>query len=407
MATSKIIIRKNKIKQNNNYPIALRVSKEDKSTYITLRYDCKENQWEKGASRFNKNYPNYRRINKILGEIEDKADRLLKYLELDNECFSVQDFVSLYKENKEIEKKKRTSLLIPYFNEIIEDLRKSNKIGNAKIYNDTKNSFVKFLGSEHKDFTNRKLTLRVLNKYHVYLSPNYSDGGISIRFRTLRAVFNKAIKEGYADSNDYPFNDFNFGQFKGKKSYDVLTPNEINNILTLNLDKHPYLKLSKDTFLFSYYLGGMNFTDLIQLEWKNIHGDTLRYTRSKTQANFKFRLNTFCQEVIEYYRQITNSTKYVFPYLKRDNLTQIQIFNRKDKTLKKYNKELKVIAELAGISKNITSYVSRHSFANNLRESGADRSVISQALGHKNQQITETYLKELDNELINEAISKL
>ncbi len=407
MATYKILLRKNKVKKNGNHPIALRVSKGNNSTYITLKYDCQKEHWEEGASRLNKSYKNYRKVNKILSLVEDKADSILKTLQIENEHFTLHEFTTLYKEGKESEKKRAVSLIIPYMEGIISDLENSNRIGNAKIYRDTKNSFVKFLGNKHKEFTFRKLTLKVLNKYLVYLRPNGSDGGISVKFRTLRAVYNKAIKEGNADSNDYPFREFNFGQFKGKKSYEYLNTEEINKILKLNIDDFPYLKLSRDTFLFSYYMGGMNFTDLIQLEWKNINGSKLTYTRSKTKANFRFTMNEVCQQIIEYYRLEQNDTKYIFPYIKKDNLTEQQIFNRKDKTLKKYNKDLKIIALEADIDKNITSYVARHSFANNLRETGADKSTISQALGHRNQEITEVYLKALDNELIDEAILKL
>lgn len=407
MATYKIVLRKNKTKKNGNHPVALRVSQRDKSTYITLRFDCQQAQWEDGASRFNREYPNYRKINKLLGEIEERAENTLETLRLENEHFSLKNFKLHFLEEKESQKKKTISQFIPYFDEIISDLMYSGKVGNAKVYRDTRNSFVKFLGKEHNDFTFRMLTLRVLNKYLVYLRPNGSDGGISIKFRTLRAVYNKAIKEGYADLKSYPFTNFNFGQFKGKKNYEYLNLDEIKKVLNLNIEEYPSLKLARDTFLFSYYLGGMNFTDLIQLEWKHINADKLTYTRSKTKANFRFTMNEICFEIVEYYKSQQNNTKYVFPYILSDGLNEKQIFNRKDKTLKKYNNDLKKIAKAVSIDKKVTSYVARHSFANNLRETGTDKSIISQALGHKNQNITETYLRSLQNELIEDAMSRL
>lgn len=408
MATFKIILRKNKIKRNGNHPIALRISKGNKSTYFTLKFDCNKNQWEEGASRFNYNYPNYRKVNKILTGIEDKIETVINELKIENEYFTLDDIKNRFREGKSREKRKNTYSFIEYMDEIISDLMDSNKVGNAKVYRDTKNSFIKYLGKDYITLTFKGVNLRLLNKYLVYLrSLNNKDGGIAVKFRTLRAVYNKAIKENYADASDYPFNNFNFGQFKEKRNYEVLDRDEVNRIINLNIENQPQLKLTKDTFLFSYYLGGMNFIDLIQLEWKHIVGDKLAYTRSKTSKNFKFSLNNICQDIIEYYRGQNNSTKYIFPYLTMDNLTQNQIFNRKDKTLKKYNKELKEIAKLSKINKNITSYVARHSFANNLKKSGADKSIISQALGHKSQKVTDVYLRELDNELIDEAIAKL
>lgn len=58
---------------------------------------------------------------------------------------------------------------------------------------------------------------------------------------------------------------------------------------------------------------------------------------------------------------------------------------------------------MAGISVNVTTYVARHTYATVLKENKVPTSVISEAMGHANPMVTQTYLKSFDNEVIHEA----
>jgi integrase/recombinase XerD len=60
-----------------------------------------------------------------------------------------------------------------------------------------------------------------------------------------------------------------------------------------------------------------------------------------------------------------------------------------------YNKKLKTLASLCGISSNLTSYVSRHSFATQALLHNIPLAAISTMLGHSSLKTTEIYLKSL------------
>lgn len=94
-------------------------------------------------------------------------------------------------------------------------------------------------------------------------------------------------------------------------------------------------------------------------------------------------------------------------YLKRIWHPPPQLENRKSKTLKKFNKDLKEIARICDIDKNISSYVARHSFANCLKQKGVATDIISESMGHQNLAITQAYLKELDSTVLDEASALL
>jgi integrase len=181
----------------------------------------------------------------------------------------------------------------------------------------------------------------------------------------------------------------------------------VKKIRELDLTEFPNLIETKNYFVFSYLTGGMNFVDMAKLTWENIKNDRIEYTRSKTKSHFSFKVTSEVKQILTYYKKINKGTKYVFPILLKDELTIEQIYNRKDKILKKFNKELKKIAELCGIDSKITSYVSRHSFASNLKEKGFATEIITESMGHKNPQYTQVYLKELDKSIIDNAIDSL
>src|SRR5690606_29606804 len=133
---------------------------------------------------------------------------------------------------------------------------------------------------------------------------------------------------------------------------------------------------------------GMNFADQMLLEWSQIGRKKILYTRSKSKGNFSITILPPVQAIIDYYKENSLGTIYVFPILLRDNMAPIQIEHRKKKTRKKYNKDLKEIAFHCEIDAKVTSYVARHSFANSLKQMGVATDVISEALGHKDIKVT-------------------
>ena len=58
-----------------------------------------------------------------------------------------------------------------------------------------------------------------------------------------------------------------------------------------------------------------------------------------------------------------------------------------------YNRHLKEIAKLAGIHKNITNKVARHTNAQLWIRYGAEGAVLSKMMGHEKEQTTENYYR--------------
>lgn len=57
MSSVKIVLRKKKNKEGK-YPLALRITKDRKSSYIHLGYDVLETEWDEEKQRVKKSHPN-------------------------------------------------------------------------------------------------------------------------------------------------------------------------------------------------------------------------------------------------------------------------------------------------------------------------------------------------------------
>ena len=182
---------------------------------------------------------------------------------------------------------------------------------------------------------------------------------------------------------------------------------DAKKIVNKDLSEHPELINTRNYFVFSFYTRGMNFVDMMKLKWNDIIDDRIFYTRSKTNTNFQIKILPPVQEILDFYKARTNDTDYVFPLIRKNEMTPAQLETRKKKTLKEYNSSLKDLAAVCKIEKPISSYVARHSYANCLKRKGVATDIISESMGHQNVAITQTYLKELDNSLVDEAMEVL
>ena len=400
MSTIKIFLR-DKPNKEGLYPIVFKITKERKTKIITLGMDCLKKDWDEKSSQFKKSYPNSLQRNRVLLNFKQKALTIIDGFNLEEIDFTLSQF-----EEKLRGKEQSKITVLEFWLDKINDLNLAGRTGNARAHQDTKNSFFKFHKNQKVLF--REITVEVLDKYETHLRANGSnDGGIGVRMRELRALYNEAIRRGVVLEKYYPFKVYKVSKLKGQGLKKALTREEVKKIENLDTNKYPQLSEAKYLFVFSYYTRGMNFYDMMKLRWDNIDNDKIIYTRSKTKGRFIVKILQPVQEILNFYKTVNTLTDYVFPILLKEGLTPIQIENRKFKKLKQFNSDLKKIANIVGIEKPVTSYVARHSFATNLKELGISTDIISQSMGHHNVSITTAYLKDFDNNIIDDANEKL
>lgn len=77
------------------------------------------------------------------------------------------------------------------------------------------------------------------------------------------------------------------------------------------------------------------------------------------------------------------------------------------KVIKRVNKNLKELAGLTGVEKNITTYVARHSYATVLRRNRVSKEIIGQSLGHDNTKTTDIYLDDIGDPIMDDLINSI
>ena len=400
MASIKILLR-NKPNKEGQFPIILKITKNRKPKVITLGMACLLKDWDKSNSQFKKSEKNHIQRNRVLLKFKEKALQIIDGFNLEGIDFTLNQFEAKFRGKKD-----HNVSVSDFWTEKINDLNKAGRTGNARAFRDVYNSFFKF--HKNKNLVFREITPTLLDKYETYLRGNKNtDGGIGVKMREIRALFNDAIKKGVVDEKYYPFKAYKVSKLKGQSIKKALTREEVRKMENIDTSQYPHLTDAKNYFIFSYYMGGVNFTDMLKLKWENVQEDRILYIRSKTKGKFSVKMLEPVKQITAYYKAQNRPTGYVFPILLKENLTPIQIENRKLKTLKKFNKDLKEIAKIQGVNQKVTSYVIRHSYATNLRHAGVSPDKIGVTMGHKDVSVTMAYLKEFDNDTIDNTMERL
>ncbi len=393
---SKIILFTSKRLADDSHPIMLRITYQRKRKYFSLNMSSSKTGWDKEKGTFKKNKENNIRV----VYYQNRAENILLDMEREDRPFTFDRFEQAFF-------KTATSVtMFGYLESLIQDLKDKNKHGTAYVYRDAYHALKRF--RKEKDLSFYDLDYSMLIRLEKFLAKSNSVNSISVYMRTLRAAFNKAIKEGLVSKEHYPFENYKIKQEETPKR--ALKQDQIIAFANHETEKGSRMWHSQNFFLFSYLTQGMNFVDIANLKWtENIIEDRIHYIRQKTKKPFSIKIQGKLKELLKYYREEWgNGSDYIFPLLE-NGLASQTIKNRLKAKLKKVNEDLKLIAEAVGIenNKNITFYVARHTYATVLKRKGVSVGLISDALGHKTESITQTYLDSFENEAMDKANENL
>ncbi len=395
-----VLLYTSKTLKNGEHPIMIRITKDRKSKYISLKKSSKIEWWDLKKQLPTRKHPNRRELEELIDKKRIEAKKLEIEMETEKANFSLDEY------NVKFRKKGKQITVFKFFDEVIDNMVKAGRIGNSKAYKDAKNSFSNFRNG--KDLSFAEMDTPMLTRYEQYMRERKVVGNtIGVYSRTIRAVYNKAIMEGYALKSDYPFTDFKVSKLKSDVSKRAISYDSIQKIVTVDISKHTHLEDSRNYFLFSFYCMGINFNDMAKLRWADVEGGRIQYTRSKTGKKFNLKIIEPAIKILDYYRAGTTDT-YVFPILNTERHTNlVSINNRIKKSLKRTNKDLKEIAQLADIKTKLTTYVARHSAATVLKKLGNSVGVIKELMGHETESMTQNYLDSFENDTLDLAMEGL
>lgn len=288
--------------------------------------------------------------------------------------------------------------LFPFMQETIVQLQKLGKTRTAETYQSALASFMRF--REDKDVLISHIKDNLIVAYENSMKASgLSSNTTSFYMRILRAVYNRAVKQGITKQK-YPFQYVYTGVAKTRKR--AVDISIVRRLAEMDLDRNPSAALARDMFLFSFYTRGMSFVDMAYLRKSDLSRGILTYRRRKTGQNLFIRWEKCMDEIVSSYDN--PSSFYLLPIITSSDTDERQQYISMSH---KINRSLKSLGKKLGLPTPLTMYVARHTWANAARKKKIPISVISEGMGHTSEMTTRIYLSSLDADIIDRANKKI
>lgn len=218
------------------------------------------------------------------------------------------------------------------------------------------------------------------------------------KFEFLGKFYTEAINDGKAQEPN-PFKLYKIQSKPVRK--EKLTEAELKAIEDLRLQPGP-VNDARNLFLFSYYCKGARFENCVTAKRTDIDNDRVLFRTNKGNKYITVKIHSRLQAIINTYEG-----DFIFPYLKIMPVGKKEYKKKIDGLNVVVNRNLKIVAGLAGITKELTFHIARHTFATHLQDVTENIHVIRDSLGHSKSQTTEIYLKSLSDERLDKDMDKL
>lgn len=343
------------------------------------------------------NKANYQKLHSAKNLIDELGDTL-NIIDVD---VLVENIKNSWDEklDSKIKKNLSNSITLNECGQILIDRKlKINKPATAIWYKGSISSFTKF--NNNKPVKLYQITVTFLKEYEMeHKAKGNCDNGISAYLRAIRSIYNSAVREDRFIPQKNPFQHYKIPTTRRTKKK-ALSKDKFIAIRNLKYEEGSTLWNTKNYLLSMFNCRGMNLIDLAKLRIRDIVGDRMFYGRSKTGDPFSVKITSEFSEILDFYKMDKGANEFIFP-IGYDGSVENFTKYRSDRRL--INKSLKIIAKDAGIEERITTYYIRHSWATIAKNLGISTEIISEGLGHHSLRTTEIYLKDFDNQVLDDA----
>ena len=201
------------------------------------------------------------------------------------------------------------------------------------------------------------------------------------RLKLVRALINEAIKRKLISRDDDPFDAFHIPSMSSKRGF--LEYEDLEKLEKIDLHTRREIRI-RDAFLFCCYTG-FRYSDMISLTDATIKDGWIHKTMHKTKFNVS----------IPYALIFRGKAKEIID--KHGGVNDLKIGVNSS-----LNRTLKDIAKRAGIEKNVTFHMARHTCATLLLREGVPVTTVMFILGHQKIETTMIYAETTEKTVIND-----
>ncbi|MCC8036126.1 MAG: site-specific integrase [Rikenellaceae bacterium] len=268
------------------------------------------------------------------------------------------------------------------------ELHHERRLRTARAYRSAAKSIVRFNGG--RDMLLCELDAVRLGEYERHLlDRGLQMNTVSFYMRNLRAIYYRAVSAGIISRRDTnPFENVYTGVYETRRR--SLDQRDMKSLAALGKElPSQRLQNALSYFMFAYHARGMSFIDVAHLKKSDIKHGSIIYRRKKTGFYIEVKITKPMKKIVDRYLRADDRSAYLSPIL---DPAHGDINNQYETALNRQNRNLKELAELAGIKKNISTHVARHTWATLAKRLGYGISLISEGLGHRDSRITSIYL---------------
>lgn len=358
MATIKAVLRK-KANKDGTFPLAIRITKDRKSSYIHLGYHLQEKDWDKTERRVRKSHPNATRLNNLIAKKVAEANDASLDVEVRKNAAT----------SKAIKKKIKPEAGATFFPQAEFYLANLKAAGKYNVYTADKSRlkhFKEFLNE--RDIAFSDITEGLLNRFQVHLksTKNISARTIMNDLVAIRSVFRQAIKEGATEEKYYPFGKSKISIKFPETTKVGLSADDVKKLENVKLT-HPGYDHARNLWLISFYFAGMRVSDVLRLRWSDFQDWRLHYKMGKNNKTLSLKTPDKAIRILEKYAdQREQPDDFVFPDLKKvaDLNDEFDVKRKIAFAASRYDKFLREhVAPKAKISGKVTMHIARHTFA--------------------------------------------
>ncbi len=397
MASIQTVLR-NKPNARMLYPIAIRITKDRKSSYIFTGQYIDKLQWNDAKGQVRKSHPDAISINQLIYKKLSQANKRLLNAESENEYQSVKTIKT------NIVKKER----FDFFSAVKIQLRRLEERGQfhqRDVVKSRMEKFKAFAKSEKLHFN--EITCDLLKRFEAYLK---NDRGLAHRTTVnymiaIRTIYNIAIGEKWAERNHYPFGRGGY-TIKFLESQKIgLTIEEVKLLeIAQGLTKAQQHALH--IWLISFYFAGIGIGDVMQLKWSDFIDNRLRYRMGKNQKLVSLKIPEKVKPILSYYKSLAKDD-FVFEELRMVDPKDAKTLRTRIKTVTRTcNRHLKNIALEMGITKNLSMHIARHSFGN-ISGSKIPIQMLQKLYRHSSVTTTIIYQSNFMQDEVDDALDKV
>lgn len=278
--------------------------------------------------------------------------------------------------------------MVEFMRGIITEKETAGQFRTAEAYRATLNCWLRFIDPE-KAMPWKMVTSRSMTLFADYLKKRGATKNTqSFYFRILRAVCNRAQEEGVAVLPGNLFDNVYTGKARTRKR--ALPIEDIRKIAVAE-PKNRKEQLARDMFIFSFITRGMAPIDMALLRKGNIVDGRLAYRRHKTGRAITMEWITEMREIAD--RYVRDGSDYLFPLVSSDGAEGWKQFKRGSQVI---NYHLRKLGKRLNMPMHLTLYVARHSWATVAKSTGVPTALISEAMGHVSERMTQVYLGSID-----------